>query len=699
MRRLFTTIALVLLTIAVCHQVKADETNIRYLSKQAGLTNNQVTALVQDHNGYIWAGTTNGLNRIDGHEVYTWSDSNHPFHSMPIRAIEADKENDCLWVFGPRGLAGCFMLASNQLISHKTEKADTLLQYHHKGKLYMWQFGPGKRSSRTRLNKDRLVTETFSQAIVDVRTDEEGNDWLLTKRGLYLNGLEQQLPSTDSVVRIATYRNICLALTPREILVYNHSRRVARRTSFPNTFRRFASQCTDMAVWGDQLLVFTLDRIISYHILDNTFSSPSNVQLQNGHVLPESGEELYVYDGKGKLIRFGHEGSIHTLQLMPSGTAGQQTPQVVVLNDTTEAYATDGNGLFIFDLKKGKSTRHYRKETHGFIRDNRISVLLADHTGCLWVAAQQSGLACLDLTDSSDNPDSLLSPHIPQPLVTSITVDGEKSLINTDEMELFYTHNNVEWHFSCLAYDKMQQISYQYYLAGKDSTWQAPTAMHTAKYKELTPGKYTFHVRATTDGIHWGAESTHTIVINEPWWTRWPALLPVLAIFAAMGLFLYLIVYKFIHPERAVNERQQTVATFQQQEVLPAEEPQKQQSLQPQQQPQQVQLTAKEERFKRLLEDLLELHIEETDFGVEEFAACANLKRTQFYTKVKRITGLSPIELLRKAHLEHAARLLKETDLNIDEVRERCGFSNSTTFYNYFKQQYGMTPRQYRNQA
>ena len=40
--------------------------------------------------------------------------------------------------------------------------------------------------------------------------------------------------------------------------------------------------------------------------------------------------------------------------------------------------------------------------------------------------------------------------------------------------------------------------------------------------------------------------------------------------------------------------------------------------------------------------------------------------------------------------------VLIETDLNIDEIRERCGFSNSTAFYNYFKQQYGVTPRQYR---
>jgi AraC-like DNA-binding protein len=92
----------------------------------------------------------------------------------------------------------------------------------------------------------------------------------------------------------------------------------------------------------------------------------------------------------------------------------------------------------------------------------------------------------------------------------------------------------------------------------------------------------------------------------------------------------------------------------------------------------------------------MEEHIEDPNFNVEVFAACANFKRTQFYTKVKQVTGISPVELLRKAHMEHAAKLLKETDLNIDDIRMRCGFSNSTTFYNYFKQHFGQTPRQYR---
>ena len=107
-------------------------------------------------------------------------------------------------------------------------------------------------------------------------------------------------------------------------------------------------------------------------------------------------------------------------------------------------------------------------------------------------------------------------------------------------------------------------------------------------------------------------------------------------------------------------------------------------------------LTAKDQRFKELLDNLLAEHIEDADFTVEAFAACVNLKRTQFYTKVKQVTGISPIELLRKAHMEHAAKLLRDTDMNIDDVRIRCGFSNSTTFYNYFKQHFGQTPRQYR---
>ena len=40
---------------------------INYNQKD-GLSNNQVTDIYQDINGYIWIGTTNGLNRFDGNK-------------------------------------------------------------------------------------------------------------------------------------------------------------------------------------------------------------------------------------------------------------------------------------------------------------------------------------------------------------------------------------------------------------------------------------------------------------------------------------------------------------------------------------------------------------------------------------------------------------------------------------------------------
>ncbi|HOY29661.1 MAG TPA: two-component regulator propeller domain-containing protein, partial [Flavobacteriales bacterium] len=38
-----------------------------------GLSNRHVTAVIQDHVGFIWAGTVSGLDRFDGHSFRNWS--------------------------------------------------------------------------------------------------------------------------------------------------------------------------------------------------------------------------------------------------------------------------------------------------------------------------------------------------------------------------------------------------------------------------------------------------------------------------------------------------------------------------------------------------------------------------------------------------------------------------------------------------
>lgn len=44
----------------------------RHLNTSNGLPNQQVEAIVQDADGYIWIGTRNGLAKFDGYNVQTY---------------------------------------------------------------------------------------------------------------------------------------------------------------------------------------------------------------------------------------------------------------------------------------------------------------------------------------------------------------------------------------------------------------------------------------------------------------------------------------------------------------------------------------------------------------------------------------------------------------------------------------------------
>ncbi len=62
----------------------------------------------------------------------------------------------------------------------------------------------------------------------------------------------------------------------------------------------------------------------------------------------------------------------------------------------------------------------------------------------------------------------------------------------------------------------------------------------------------------------------------------------------------------------------------------------------------------------------------------------------------KRFTGESFSGYLRRLRLEHACRLLKETDQTVEEIVGGCGLKDLPSFYRVFHDAMGMTPTQYR---
>lgn len=64
---------------------------------------------------------------------------------------------------------------------------------------------------------------------------------------------------------------------------------------------------------------------------------------------------------------------------------------------------------------------------------------------------------------------------------------------------------------------------------------------------------------------------------------------------------------------------------------------------------------------------------------------------------VRAQTGKTYKELLQKHRMETAARLLRRSDLNIQQIITQVGYENTSYFYRLFHERYGQSPREYRN--
>lgn len=73
----------------------------------------------------------------------------------------------------------------------------------------------------------------------------------------------------------------------------------------------------------------------------------------------------------------------------------------------------------------------------------------------------------------------------------------------------------------------------------------------------------------------------------------------------------------------------------------------------------------------------------------------AGLSVAQLERYCTRVFQLTPRQMITKARLEHAHRLL-QTDLPITEIALQCGYTDHSAFSRQFKQLTGFTPRQYR---
>ena len=81
---------------------------------------------------------------------------------------------------------------------------------------------------------------------------------------------------------------------------------------------------------------------------------------------------------------------------------------------------------------------------------------------------------------------------------------------------------------------------------------------------------------------------------------------------------------------------------------------------------------------------------------VSFYADQLNITSKYFSTICKRVSGKSPLRWITDSVMQDCYHLLIETDLSIKEISNRLGFPNSSFFGQYFREQAGVTPVEYR---
>lgn len=102
------------------------------------------------------------------------------------------------------------------------------------------------------------------------------------------------------------------------------------------------------------------------------------------------------------------------------------------------------------------------------------------------------------------------------------------------------------------------------------------------------------------------------------------------------------------------------------------------------------------ENFLRLAMQIVEKHLMEADFNLDEFASEMNISKSVLHRKFKLLVGQAPNQFIRLVRLRKSVEKLQNSDLSISEIAYLTGFSQAHYFIKCFREVYNETPKNYR---
>lgn len=108
-------------------------------------------------------------------------------------------------------------------------------------------------------------------------------------------------------------------------------------------------------------------------------------------------------------------------------------------------------------------------------------------------------------------------------------------------------------------------------------------------------------------------------------------------------------------------------------------------------------MSQKDCEFVARIQEVVAEQLADENFSIDTLAEQLHMSRSNFYRKIKALSGASPNDYLKTLRMHKAAELIMD-GTRISEVAAQVGFVSSSYFAKCFKTQYGVLPKDYTGQ-
>lgn len=334
-------------------------------------------------------------------------------------------------------------------------------------------------------------------------------------------------------------------------------------------------------------------------------------------------------------------------------------------------------GLYFLDGKRDKLIS-FDNKTWG---DSLLfsDAVPLDMGGGRWMVGLIDGAAIFDLNRLRT------IKYVPKLVITKIHLEDSVDISAVTELDTLVLDKNersVRISFAAVDYRNYENTCYRFRI--DNGEWRVLGRTCTITLLDLDPGTFKVSIESMGANGSWaGNTKVLTLVVTPKWWQTTAA-----RVSYVLALLILLYVLVRLHNYVKDMKRKQKEALDAYLSIANSQQEAKNHLLK-----------ADDEQFMNRVSDIINDHIAETNFSVNNLAEELGLSYSQVNKRIKAIVGITPKELITSTRMRKACRQLRTTTKTVKEIAFDCGFTDQNYFGKSFKAEMGMSPTDYRRGA